>query len=197
MPHRVKEFHFITSISNISSVLKHGILSRNRVRKLKIKHTDISMSEIQDRRKTKVIPNGRTLHDYANLYFDARNPMLYKRKNEANEICVLAVSLKVLELPGVVITDQNAGSDYVLFMSPDQLNGLNFDRIYAKYWTHPDDPRKEYRHRSEKCAEVLVPNLVDHQYIQQAYVVDKNASDNLSAHGFDRPIIINSNLFFR
>ena len=53
-------------------------------------------------------PGGLKLHQYANLYFHARNPMMYSRKEKAAELCVLCVSLEVLRLPGVVITDKNA-----------------------------------------------------------------------------------------
>ena len=44
------------------------------------------MAEIQGRRDLVMVPNGRSLHEYANLYFDQRNPMMFKRRNE--DICV-------------------------------------------------------------------------------------------------------------
>lgn len=134
MPHRVKELHCIMPIENIPSVLKYGILSHNKIKERGIKNKDISLQGVQEKRSSKTIPNGLSLHGYANLYFHARNPMLYKRKDEAENICVLIVSIAVLKLPNVVITDENAASDYVHFMSPNLLSSLNFDRIYAKYW---------------------------------------------------------------
>lgn len=70
----LSELHFITPILNISSILTHGILSHTLAKK--IGHHSIAMQEVQDRRKKVTIPGGKLLHDYANLYICARNPML-------------------------------------------------------------------------------------------------------------------------
>lgn len=108
----LQELHFIAPIGNVPSIMKFGVLSHARAAKLQ--HCSIAMQEIQDRRVRVVVPGtGKKLHQYANLYLCARNPMLYMRKHE--EICVLAVSTDVLELPGVIITDQNAAGEYVSF----------------------------------------------------------------------------------
>ena len=65
----------ITSIENLESILIHGILSKNKVSNL-TRHIDISNAEVQHRRDNVVLPNGKMLHDYANLYFNPRNAML-------------------------------------------------------------------------------------------------------------------------
>ena len=86
------------------------------------------MEEIQDRRKIKVVPGGRPLHEYVNLYFDARNPMLYKRRDQHLSICVLRIDPTVMELPGVVITDSNASSGYARFAAyPEGLHLIDKD----------------------------------------------------------------------
>ena len=74
----------IQSIDNIPSIIKYGILSNETASQ--IQHTSIAMPEIQERREHVIIPNGMLLHKYANVYFDPKNPMLYKRKNELNNI---------------------------------------------------------------------------------------------------------------
>lgn len=104
---------------NILSVLEHGILSYERAAKLK--HHSVAMHEVQDRRDKKQVPHGLKLHQYANLYFHAGNPMLYKRKDDAENICVLRISTEVLQIEGVVITDCNAASQYVRFYHPSQI----------------------------------------------------------------------------
>jgi ssDNA thymidine ADP-ribosyltransferase DarT-like protein len=134
---RVTEFHCIMPIANIRSVLTHGILSYERAAKLE--HHSVALQPVQDRRDRKQVPGGLKLHQYANLYFHARNPMLYKRKDEAPSLCVLRVSMEVLELNGTVISDQNAASDYVRFLHPRQWKLLDFDAIYAMDWRHPGD----------------------------------------------------------
>ena len=68
------------------------------------------MQSVQDLRDKKQVPGGLQLHQYANLYFHARNPMLFKRLNEVDSLCVLRISKEVLAA-GAVITDQNAASD--------------------------------------------------------------------------------------
>jgi hypothetical protein len=156
MDARVTELHCIMPIANVASVMSLGILSHEQAAKLP--HRSVAMQEMQDRRDQKSVPNGLRLHQYANLYFHARNPMLYKRRHE--DVCVLTLSTGVLLIDKAVITDQNAASDYVRFLSPAQWPVLEFEDIFALDWRHPDDPYRYYRHKSRKCAEVLVPRSV-------------------------------------
>ncbi len=180
-------------IENIPSVLKHGILSHDGCSKLP--HTDVSMSEIQERRDQKKVPGGLKLHKYANLYFDARNPMMYKRKEQYENLCVLQVSVDVLKIEGTVLADMNAAADMVSFFPPDYLNRLKFDKIYTKDWT--DNDRIEYlRKKAYKCAEVLIPHCIDSNYINGAYVATTNARKKLISQGFELEININPNIFF-
>src|SRR5437667_360913 len=140
MDPRVTEFQCIMPLENIPSVLKYGILSNDRAEKLQ--HRSVAMQDVQEKREQKYVPGGLKLHQYANLYFHARNPMLYKRKDEAGSLCVLRVSLEVLNVSGVVFADCNASSPYARFLSPSQWTFLDFDSIYAMDWNrqHANDP---------------------------------------------------------
>ena len=109
------ELHYITEISNVASIMAYGILSHKRAGR--VKHNSVAMEEIQDR---KAVPGGRPLHEYVNLYICARNPMLYKLRSKHAELCVLRINTDVLDLPGVVITDGNASSDYASFRAAPQ-----------------------------------------------------------------------------
>jgi hypothetical protein len=193
MDARVTELHCIMPIANVASVMNHGILSHDQAAKLP--HRSVAMQEIQDRRDQKSVPNGLRLHHYANLYFHARNPMLYKRRHE--DVCVLTLSTAVFAITQAVIADQNAASDYVRFLSPSQWRVLEFEDIFALDWRHPGDPHRYYRHKSRKCAEVLVPHRVPPDLIGGAYVPDKAAHDRLQQTGFTLPIIVNPDFFFR
>lgn len=194
MPHRVTELHNIMPINNIQSVLKYGVLSHEQV--VNLEHSDVSMADVQDRRDKVQIPGGLRLHQYANLYFDARNPMMYKRLGQANMLCVLSISRDVLDLPDVVISDQNAASNYVRFYPANSLNVLDFNQIYADDWRH-DDRIAYWRHKSAKCAEVLVPNCIQVDFIRKAYVANNIAKESLLTTGFQKPIEILPRLFFR
>src|SRR5712672_1863510 len=103
MDPRVTEFQCIMPMVNIASVLEHGILSHERASKLG--HASVAMDAIQEKRDKKQVPGGLKLHQYANLYFHARNPMLFKRKDQTADLCVLRVSTAVCEVQGVVLAD--------------------------------------------------------------------------------------------
>jgi ssDNA thymidine ADP-ribosyltransferase, DarT len=192
----LEELHYITPITNVGSILRHGILSHRRARKLA--HDSVAMAEIQERRKKVVVPGGQALHEYVNLYICARNPMLYSRSGQHDTLAVLRVSPGVLDLPGVVVADRNASSNYARFASG--ASGLAFVRrelVFAEYWTHPDDPIAEWEHKSIKCAEVLVPNRVAPDYIMGAYVSSTEAEGSLRAVAPAIRIELNPRLFFR
>lgn len=188
------ELHYITPISNLASILKRGILSH--VRCQKIPHLSVAMQEIQDRRDGVVVPGGRALHEYANLYICARNPMLYKRGGQHEQLCVLRVTPDVLDVPGTVVTSGNASSQYVRFGAG--VAGLGIvDRAltFAEFWTH-QDPIEYFRRKSAKCAEVLVPDRVDPGLIVGAYVSGDVGRAALSAASAALPPTINEHLFF-
>ncbi len=192
---RVTELHCIMPIGNLVSVMKQGILSHEHAAKLK--HHSVALQPVQDRRDKKQVPGGLKLHQYANLYFHARNPMMFRRKAQASDLCILRVSTLVLSLPGTVISDQNAASDYVRFLHPRQWQVLDFDAIYAMDWRHPDDQIAQWRHSSQKWAEVLVPERVETRYLTGAYVVDETAKKRLESLGLALPATTNPVLFFR
>jgi hypothetical protein len=192
---RVTEFQCIMPLENIPSVLKLGILSNERA--AKVPHYSVAMEVVQEKRDLKHVPGGLKLHQYANLYFHARNPMLFKRKDAAATLCILRVSTEVTQIEGVVITDRNASSDYVRFLHPSQAALLDYDAIFAPDWRHPGDQIAYYRHRSQKCAEVLVPHSVEPKYLTGAYVVDETTGLKLQSLGFGLSVSIDSKTFFR
>ena len=195
MDPRVTELHCIMPMDNIVFVMQHGILSYERAARLS--HSSVALQPVQERRDQKQVPGGLRLHQYANLYFHARNPMLFKRLNEAVNLCVLQVSVEVFGLPRVVITDCNAASGYARYLAPSQWQLLDFDDIFALDWRHQDDPARYYQHKSRKCAEVLVPHCVEPRFLIGAYVIDTQVEEKLRATGFNRPISIDPVLFFQ
>ena len=191
---KLSEFQNITPLVNIPSILVNGILSHAQASKLP--HHSVALQDVQDKRDKVQIPGGLTLHEYANVYFHARNPMMSRRRNEAQSLCVLRVSTEILKIQGAVITDQNAVSKYVKFSAPDRLKFMNLDYVFAANWKHPDDQIEEWRHSSAKCAEALIPKRIPPDYLLGAYVVNDDARTELASLGFALPIDINSDLFF-
>ena len=191
----VKELHYIAPIANVVSIMQHGILSNELSKKLS--HESFAFEDIQSKRKNIQIPGARKLHDYANLYFDAHNPMLSRRRDRNNEICVLRIDANVLDLQGVIIADQNASSVYVRFYPVTQgLAAIDKDRLFAKYWTHPENIYEEWAHKSIKCAEVLVPDEVEPRYILGAYVANQAALAAFKKLKIELTVSIKSDIFF-
>lgn len=195
MDPRVTEFQCIMPMENIPSVLKHGILSFERASK--IAHQSVALEEAQEKRDAKNVPGGLLLHQYANLYFHARNPMMSKRRAEAANLCVRRVSAEVLQIEGVVLADRNAagGDRWVRFLHPRQWRLLDFDRIYAVDWRDADK-FEYYDKKRKKCAEALVPHKVPTDYLTGAYVVNDAAARRLAALGFHLPVTVDADLFF-
>ena len=194
MDPRVVELHSIMPIANLPSVMAHGILSYERAAKLP--HRSVALQPVQDRRDKKQVPGGLRLNQYANLYFHARNPMLFKRLGEADELCVLSVSTAVLALEGTVMSDQNAATNYVRFYKPSQWGLLPFDDIFAMDWRDPDQVTY-WRKKARKCAEVLVEQLVEPGLICGVRVIDTRAAERVRALSCGLTPTVTPVLFFR
>jgi hypothetical protein len=191
----LSELHNITHLANIPSILKSGILSHSRA--AKVAHYSVAMEVIQDRRAAVRIPGGRRLHEYANLYINARNKMMRKLQAQHRDLCVLRVSPEVLDLPGVVIADQNASSKYVRFQdAPTGLEMIDRDMVFARSWIHPEDQRAEWRHGSVICAEVLVPDRVPSTFIRGAYVSCPENVGRIAEAAAALAVVVNNDLFF-
>src|SRR5437867_3769295 len=182
-------------MENLPSIMEHGILSHRQAEK--ISHRSVAMTEIQKRRAAVVVPGGRRLHEYANLYICARNPMMYVRQSEHLTLCVLRVAPDVLDLLGAIVTDGNASSVHVLFRAaPDGLRIVQKEMTFADDWRDPDQIQF-WRKKTKKCAEVLVPDAVPAQFVTGAYVSCSQAQQNVDGLGLGIPTAINAKMFFR
>ncbi len=165
----VDEVYFIAPICNIASILQHGILSHRRASKHP--HESIADDEVQDIRSRKLVPGTtKRLHDYANVYFNPRNPMMFKRREMHENLCVLVVSSDILDDPDVIVTDGNAACTITKFLEPTfGLSSIDKATVYAKYW-NDDNPIVKSEKKRRICAEVLVPDKIDPAKIRGVYV---------------------------
>ena len=74
----IKELYYITHVNNIPSILGQGILSHELILSKGIPYTRVYDEEIVSNRQRITTPNGKTLWVFANVYFQPRNPMLYR-----------------------------------------------------------------------------------------------------------------------
>lgn len=193
---QLSELHYIAPIDNVPSMLQRGLLAHRRADGMP--HRSVAMPEIQEIRARVRIPGGRPLHDYVNLYVNGRNPMLFTvlKKEPTETICLLRVSTNVLDLPGTVIADQNAASEYVRFAhAPSGLALIDHTTVFATYWTH-DDRVTEWRHKSAMCAEVLVPDVVPPDHVLGAYVGSELAAQRIASDSPTLPVVVDRSRFF-
>lgn len=194
----IKELHFIAHIDNLSSIVGRGMLCHNRVEK--IQHISVADQKIQDRRAKVVVPGGLKLHAYVNLYFNARNPMMYKIKGKHKELCVLQIYPAILDELKVVISDGNASSEYTRFYpSPEGVKNLDKSLVYAEDWTS-SDCFQYWRSKSAICAEVLVPCSVPPRFLKGIYVSCQDAYQKVAELLKSSPLVesvsLNPRLFF-
>lgn len=190
----IRELYFITDIANVSSIMREGILSHKGV--CGTPHSSIAEEGVQERRQNKKIPGtNKSLHDYANLYFDAHNPMLSARRHLNDSICVLRIRNIILTMQGVIVTDQNAGRDCWFKSVEDGLPLMKKEEVFAEFWLNKSDSIEEYRLKGVKCAEVLVPERVPPDTIVGAYVANKIALAAFKQVS-PLPVEINVSVFF-
>lgn len=192
----VKDLHYISPIANLASICEHGILC-NRLA-AKYIHESIADTDVQVRRQDKrVTGTEKTIHDFANLYFDAHNPMLSRRRAENLNICIVCVSPDVLDLPGAVIADMNAARDAARFYDvTGGLAVLDATELYARVWLHPNDLIAEDRHKALKCAEVLVPDRVSPKFLTGILVATLQVKETCEALKPGLPIKVRGDIFF-
>ena len=192
----IEELQYITHVDNVASIAERGILSHRRAERLE--HVDVSLAQVQDRRKGKRLPGGLLLHDYANTYLTARNPMLYKRISEGmlDELCVVRVTSEVLELEGVVMSDRNAAASFCRFRAPEAaLPAIDAELIERVFWTDGSQLERELC-RNAKFIEVLVPQRIQPEYLIGAYVGSTDARLTLEAADCGLDVEMNKHLFF-
>jgi hypothetical protein len=172
-------FH-LTHISNIPSILVHGIACKNATISRKIKHFNVAHENIQDVRAHKMLPNTNyTLHDCVPMFFGARPPMLraVMGKGVSQEEMVYAlVDWDIIGKDDVWFTDGNARSETTTFYhDPDDLIYIDLEAAAAVWWHNEGD-----NFRRKKQAEVLQLNRVDIDDILGFVVYNKKAKEKLN-----------------
>ncbi len=169
----IHELHYITPISNLDSILTLGILSHNEAKT--VLHTSGANAEINSMRADKRLSSGKSIHDYVNLFFNSRNPMLfrcfwdYDHGSNSNALCILKVAHTVLWRSKVLVTDGNA-AHHRTTDAPLTAGSVMLDRrmVYATSWNSPSQTQKDENTRC-MMAEALIPNRVPPVFIKTVY----------------------------
>jgi len=174
---QVKGLYYITHVDNIPSILKQGILSHALVERQKIKFTPIYDVQIVTNRQKRQVPSGKSLWDFANVYFQPRNPMLYRViQRQKNDVAILRISPKILNISGAYISTGNAASGpSEILPAKDGLDSIFqiWNIINNEWWKEEDGSKRQI------MAECLIPDMIPAEYIDTAYVANHTVADKV------------------
>ena len=193
-----EKLYYITHINNLQSILDKGIPSHERIKQLESRFTSIHNRGTVSRRKAKSTPTGRILLDYANLYFQSRNPMMCSvlgAKKKENFV-VISISKEVLHEGGVFITDGDAANFLTQFYSlPEGLKILErqWRTVQSDWWNEHDGSKRKI------MAECLVPDNVKPDFISSIFVAGDKARNRVMQTVGERQISVeaDSHMFFQ
>lgn len=201
---RTKSLYYITHIDNLLSIMKQGILSHESVEAENVQGISMFNRKADKKenvkRKSRVVPEicETNLLHYANLFFQPRNPMMYRAvfENGAEKLAILEIDNTILGESGVVITDGNAINEITQFYFPTvgkKIPKQLWTIIKNEWWKECDGSKRKI------MAECLVPNRVKSEHVRSVIVADDGTKnwvpglvDNLQLSVMRQP-----NLFFQ
>ena len=198
----VKSLFYITHTNNLPSFFQHGILSHQQVTERGIPFTPIYNAEIVANRETRLTPDKKSLWEYANLYFQPRNPMLYKVLSETDkkDVVILGIKPQVLDAKGAFIALGNAAHSLTTLV--DVKTGLK--AISGEYWNilNSDWWKTEDGTKRKIMAECLIPNSVPPAAIHSVYVASQAVAERvrpLLSGGLPFPVevVVEPHMFFQ
>lgn len=174
--HGIQSLWHMTHINNVLSITQKGIVSHRRAKP--INRVDISDPEVQKWRTGNDPILNRELHEYSPTYLAIRNPMLYRLKNVAHELCILEISLESLDYHDVLFTDGNAASrDTKFYTHPEDLKNLPWDVLKAEFWSDFADGKRK------RCAEVLLYPSIGARHITKVHCNSIDTVNTLEQSG--------------
>jgi hypothetical protein len=180
-PIKVQELYYITHIDNLPSILQRGIMSHETIEREGIQFTPIYNAEIVAKRRQMQTPDGRSLWSFANLYFQPRNPMLYRvvffgGTTSADNVAVLGLEMTVLNRPDIFISTGNAASPLSDILAAREgkkaLHQIGKD-IDKEYWTDESGSKRKI------MAECLVPGEIPAALIREIYVANHDIASKI------------------
>lgn len=199
-----KSLYYITHIDNLPSIMKQGILSHETVEAENVQ--ELSMFKRKKdktenaKRKSKTLPKicDKNLLHYANLFFQPRNPMMYRAifENGKEKLAVLEIAGTILNEPDVVITDGDATNETTQFYLPSEAMKMSKQQwtiIKSEWWKECDGSKRKI------MAECLVPNSIKPEYIRSIIVADDGIKPWVQGlvHNPQLRIICQPHLFFQ
>ncbi len=177
----VKSLYYITHLDNLSSILRYGIFSHQQIKNQNIRFEPIYNQEIVANREQKLTPDHKSLWEYANVYFQPRNPMLYKVLNETDKknIIILGIKSQIMQTKGALISLGNAAHSLTAIVDIKTglplINGEYWSVINNDWWKAEDGTKRKI------MAECLIPNLIPPTEIHSIYVTNSLVANSVRA----------------
>lgn len=196
---KLRGLYYITHFNNLPSILEKGVLCHRKVEEEKINFTPIYDAEIVSSRKEREVADGRSLWDFANLYFQPRNAMLYRvvffSGINIEDILIIGLKSNILNRSDIYVTNGNAASSNTEFFSLNNDNAQKLletirEKTDKEWWASEDGSKREL------MAECLVPDKVSPDYISEIYVPNENALNKVKKICTTMPVIPEPELFF-
>lgn len=168
----MREIFHMTDRNNLQNILLHGLQNHYNT----YKQVDISNQEVNARREKVERIYGHKIHDYVPFYFNPRNAMLYKNRNNARVI-ILGFDVRVIKdhQDNFLVSNRNASADEAKFSKnlPDlqDLNFINFNDVFSQRWCNNGIRYDDIKQKM--MAEILINDVVYSRYIRSIYVKDQ------------------------
>ena len=199
----IKSLYYITHVDNIKSILEQGIFSHNKIKNLNIKPKSIYDANVISRRENKNLPSGNTLLEYANLYFQPRNPMMYRILHDLGKgnftkgvksIALLEIKKNILDNSDLdcYVSTGNAATDYSEFLDiPKGLKKIDKVVLNDNAWWNDLSNGK-----SKIMAEFLIKDKIPSAYISSVYFGHEDVKKKLSDIKPSINLILDKTKFF-
>lgn len=176
----IQGLYYIAHFENIPSILEKGILSHHSIENDTIKHQRIYNKEIVDLRQGRIVSNGLSLWNFANIYFQPRNAMLYSviHKASINNIAILFINKEILNKKDIFVTTGNAAAQDSEIIPIEQASSRFWSQLKKEtnkeWWNNEDGSKRKI------MAECLVPERIAPNYIETIYVAEHSFREKLS-----------------
>ncbi len=166
----INYFYHITHKDNLRNILKNGLYSHNLAYRLGLNNQDIANNDvIRIRASKRDTINNLFINDYAPLYINPKNPMLFVRREIEKDLVIIAFDRSLIYYPNSIFTDGNAANRPTnFFNSLKYLNRLNWDCLNANYWNDFNDGTRL------RMAEVLVKGKIPNTKIRKLFCCSPN-----------------------
>lgn len=172
--YKICSFYYFSNVKNVESIIRHGILPYNEIKRQKIYAVSFANEKVQERRDEREIFSNKentsrlTIHDVTPVYFTPRTPTLYavckRQAKERSQLVFFVISIDVLFDNSIYFftSDGNAASGKTIFyFNTLGFRFIDWELINSGFWAETDDGKRRM------CAEILFYPYLPSKYIKK------------------------------